>query len=109
MADTTAKTDPRLEENARKLVKEGAEQKAKSVEEANARLTVKPTPSQEENDLAKVGVPIEQHEDDGSGPDPHDPHAQQHKKQSEAGRKPGGGDYTTRSAQPQQPKPASSS
>jgi hypothetical protein len=33
----------------------------------------KPTPTQEENDLAKMGVDVVEKEDDGSGQDPHAP------------------------------------
>ena len=31
----------------------------------------RPTPTQEENDLAALGAHITEHEDDGSGPEPH--------------------------------------
>ena len=82
---------------AKEQVKAGTEAKEKSVEEATKRLNAKPTPTQEENDLAKMGVPIETHEDDGSGPDPHDQHAKI--KQAEPNRKPSG-DYSTRSSGP---------
>jgi hypothetical protein len=47
----------------------GAEDKKKSVAEAFAHQG-KPTPTQEECDLAKLGVPLDEHEDDGSGPSP---------------------------------------
>jgi hypothetical protein len=43
-----------------------------SRKEAAERLRGKPTPTQEENDRAKLGEHIAQHEDDGSGPDPFD-------------------------------------
>jgi hypothetical protein len=38
--------------------------------EAQARLKGKPTPTQEENDRAKLGEHIPTHEADGSDPDP---------------------------------------
>ena len=34
-------------------------------------MPVKPTPTQAENDRAALGEHILEHEDDGSGPDPH--------------------------------------
>ena len=61
MADATAQ--------AKETQKKNAELKQKSVEEAYGRQG-KPTPTQEECDLAVLGVPIEEHEDDGSGPSP---------------------------------------
>jgi hypothetical protein len=57
----------------------------------------KPTPTQEENDLAASGVHVMEHEDDGSGPDPNSPEA----KQSEANKAPQQrGGYATRQATP---------
>jgi hypothetical protein len=54
-----------------RLAKDG-EARKKQAEAAHARDGWKPTPTQEENDLAALGVPaIEiQKRDDGSGPDP---------------------------------------
>ena len=42
-------------------------------DEAQRKPRGKPTPTQEENDLAALGVPHGErsHADDGSGPDPH--------------------------------------
>jgi len=34
-------------------------------------MTVRPTPTQDENDRSARGEHILEHEDDGSGPDPH--------------------------------------
>jgi hypothetical protein len=59
------------------------------------RMKGKPTPTQEENDLAAYGAHFTEHEDDGSGPDPFAA------KQLEA-RKPAGGGYQTRQAAPAQ-------
>jgi hypothetical protein len=67
-----------------------AREKASKEREKTAAATT-PTPTQEENDLAAMGVPVTEHEDDGSGPDPNTPQA----KQTEA--KPAGG-YQTRTA-----------
>lgn len=66
----------------------------KSRAEYAERAKGKPTPTQEENDLAVLGAHIAEHEDDGSGPDPHNK-ALQGSKQSEA-QKPASGDYATR-------------
>ena len=48
----------------------------KAVERLHAefaqRTKGKPTPTQEENDLAALGAHILEHEDDGSGPHPHE-------------------------------------
>jgi hypothetical protein len=46
-------------------------------------MAVRPTPTQSENDRAALGEHILEHEDDGSGPEPH---AQQVGKQMEAGK-----------------------
>jgi hypothetical protein len=57
------------------------------------RMKGKPTPTQEENDLAALGAHFHEHEPDGSDPDPFQT------KQSEAA-KPSGGGYQTRQATP---------
>jgi hypothetical protein len=54
------------------------------------RMKGKPTPTQEENDLAACGQHFHTHEDDGSGPD-------LHARQGEAG---AGAPYQTRHAAP---------
>ena len=56
----------------------------------------KPTPTQEENDLAASGVPVTEHEDDGSGPDPNVAATQG--KQSEAKPAAARGGYATRAS-----------
>lgn len=60
-------TDP----NAAKeqLAKEQEARKKSNEESAKRMEGGKPTPTQEENDLAKLGVVLESHEDDGSGPE----------------------------------------
>ena len=98
MADATAQ--------AKEQQAKGAELKQKSVEEAYGHQG-KPTPTQEENDLAKLGVTLEEHEDDGSGPSPE--WKTTITRQSEA-KKPSGGGYQTRAATPaprETPKPQS--
>ena len=87
---------------ARELVERDREVRERSAREYAERSKGKPTPTQEENDIAAHGGQILEHEDDGSGPDPFDP-KQQHERHSEA-RRPGGG-YQTRQATPQSPQP----
>jgi hypothetical protein len=94
MADATAL--------AKEQQAKGAEQKAKSVEEAYGHQGT-PTPTQEECDLAKLGVPLETHADDGSGPSP-EFKLVNIAKQSEAN-KPSGGGYQTRAATPARETP----
>jgi len=52
----------------RKLYDEQREEIAKANEEVMARLErSRPTPTQEENDLAKLGIHVDEKADDGSG------------------------------------------
>jgi hypothetical protein len=78
-----------------KHAKEGVERDKKVAERSRAeyaqRMKGKPTPTQEENDLAMHGAHILEHEADGSDPDPNDP---VHNKESTAGAKPA--HYATR-------------
>jgi hypothetical protein len=83
---------------AKAAVKASSEAKAKAVEESTKNMG-KPTPTQEENDLAKLGVPIETHEDDGSGPQPE----YRLVKSVEPAPKQGGAGYQTRAAAPAKP------
>ena len=71
------------------------EAKAKSVADASHPST--PTPTQEENDLAALGVHTDEHADDGSGPSPE--MAMTKTRQSEPSKQTGGG-YQTRAAAP---------
>ena len=50
---------------------EGKEAKEKIVAAAKERDKWRPTPTQEENDLAKLGQTVMNKQDDGSGPDPY--------------------------------------
>ena len=87
------------EAQAKETVAKSNEVKAHQVEQAYRPST--PTPTQEENDLAALGVHTDEHADDGSGPSPqfemvnvaHDKKT----KQSEAN-KPSGGSYQTRNS-----------
>ena len=58
-------------ERARKAVEQDKELLEVSRREFAERMKGKPTPTQEENDLAACGAHITEHEDDGSGPDPY--------------------------------------
>jgi hypothetical protein len=71
-----------------------AREKASKEREKTASETT-PTPTQEENDLAASGVPVTEHEDDGSGPDPNAPQTKD-SKQAEANKPKAG--YSTRAA-----------
>ena len=56
-------------ENAKKQLAEAQEARKEQDEARKALEGSKPTPTQEENDLAKLGVHMVEHEDDGSGPE----------------------------------------
>lgn len=62
--------DNEATEAARKQLAAEREVSDKSREQFLERMKGKPTPTQEENDLAILGGHITEHEDDGSGPDP---------------------------------------
>ena len=107
MTDTTADhaakaqadTAKKHADDTRKKLKEDRDAREKvSKERAKTAGEIKPTPTQEENDLAASGVYIEEHEDDGSGPDPNAPQDKDapHNKHMQAD-KPAGG-YQTRTA-----------
>jgi len=57
-------------EMAKKRLAEERKLSDRSRAEYAERSKGKPTPTQEENDLAALGAHILEHEDDGSGPDP---------------------------------------
>ena len=83
-----------VEQAARKkLADDKAAREAASQDRAKMAGEVKPTPTQEEADLAALGVYLPEHEDDGSGPEPGSPE----NKQAEAGKR---GSYKTRTATP---------
>jgi hypothetical protein len=78
--------------------------RAKSQQEYEERMQGKPTPTQEENDLAALGAHVMEKEPDGSAPDPNvhrEPapkEGEAHRRQIEA-QKPGS-DYLTRQSRP---------
>ena len=81
MTDTTADHAAKAQTEAakkhadetRKKIKDERDAREKASKEGKAAGDVKPTPTQEECDLAASGVPVTEHEDDGSGPDPNSP------------------------------------
>ena len=58
--------DKKRQEDARKKVADERTAREKSTKEAPTSANVKPTPTQEENDLAASGVHLAEHEPDGS-------------------------------------------
>jgi hypothetical protein len=73
------------------------EQKAveKSLADYKERTKGRPTPTQEECDLAKLGAPVEHKQESGAGPDP------RATRQMESG---AGGAYQTRTAAAKEPR-----
>jgi hypothetical protein len=66
MAENQARK--KAQEEARKAMQEQREERAKLTAEAVSRMeSTQPTPTQEENDLAKLGIAVDEKEDDGSG------------------------------------------
>jgi hypothetical protein len=104
--DQAAAAKKTAEEHAANMKKRLADEKAArekaSKETAKTAGEAKPTPTQEENDLAALGVHVDEHEADGSPPDAHVPPdvygTTPHNKKLEADRPSGG--YTTRTATP---------
>jgi hypothetical protein len=67
MAENEARK--KAQDESRKAVQEQRDERAKLTAEAAKRMeSTQPTPTQEENDLAKVGVVVDKKEDDKSGP-----------------------------------------
>jgi hypothetical protein len=82
MTDEHTKADAAAKQTLEDRKKHAEESKKKLAEQNKAReeaskastkegAAVKPTPTQEENDLAMMGVHMDEHEADGSGPDPY--------------------------------------
>jgi len=86
-------TDTEATEAARKRLAEERKATEQSRAEFAERQKGKPTPTQEENDLAALGAHLIEKEHDGSGPDSGAPQT----RQIEA-KKPAAGDYQTRHA-----------
>jgi hypothetical protein len=88
----------RHEDVKKKLGEERKVREERSSKAAKAAGDIKPTPTQEENDLAASGVPVTEHEDDGSGPDPAGQAQDKDSKQAEANKPKAG--YSTRASTP---------
>jgi hypothetical protein len=75
---TTKLADDPATEAAKKAVEDNKKVSDKSRAEFAERTKGKPTPTQEENDLAMCGAHILEHEPDGSDPDPNVSGAEKH-------------------------------
>jgi hypothetical protein len=69
---TTKYADNPATENAKKVLEEEKKVSDRSRAAYAERSKGKPTPTQEENDIAMLGGHVIEHEDDGSGPEPLD-------------------------------------
>jgi hypothetical protein len=117
--ETEASRKAQLEANekareARKEKEKSAEAEVKAAQEEKAKINAetmdrqnssKPTPTQDENDKAAAGIPVEEHEYDGSPPQGKTPEetaaAAKHYKVEDKQSKPSGGaPYQTRAATP---------
>jgi hypothetical protein len=91
-----------VEETKKRLADEKTAREKERAEQRDAMSGVKPTPTQEENDLAASGVHVAEKEPDGSAPDtgmlpPATTAAEREKRQSEASKTtPQRGSYPTR-------------
>lgn len=90
-----------LSDFAKKELEAGRAAKEKSMEEFARRTKGKPTPTQVENDEAKLGKHFMQHEPDGSDPEGETEQRAMHGSS--------GGSYQTRQSTPQHRAPRSES
>jgi hypothetical protein len=86
----------------KRLADEKAAREKKQAEQRDAMAGVKPTPTQEENDLAASGEHLGEHEPDGSPPDPNapPPGEPRHTREAKPSQQPSRGDYSTRASAP---------
>lgn len=99
---------PETNEAVERQLQQGREAVEQSQKEYAERTKGKPTPTQEENDRAKLGEHVLDKEDDGSGPDPYNEANERARRATVEGRqmepkrqtRPG---YETRAATPQHP------
>jgi hypothetical protein len=98
----------RLEETKKRLADEKSAREKEHAEHREAMAGVKPTPTQEENDLAASGIHVSEHEHDGSPADeaaiPPTSSGHRQTRQVEAGKPAAGASYPTRSAAPKPPQ-----
>jgi hypothetical protein len=100
-AEAARKRQGEHEEATKKRLAEEKQARDKAQAEQRDSLgTVKPTPTQAENDLAASGVHVVDHEPDGSPPDPGVTATAHSARQVEAAKPTGRGNYPTRSVQP---------
>jgi hypothetical protein len=105
--------DTKQDENVRRALDAQRAAADESRRQGDEKLSKgRPTPTQEENDRAKLGEHVLEHEDDGSGPDPHaDANAEAQARVAgrhvEAERpSASGGTYRTRASAPATPQPS---
>jgi hypothetical protein len=85
----------------KRLADERAAREKKQAEQRDAMAGVKPTPTQEENDLTASGEHSSEHEPDGSPPDPNNPPALgPTTRETKPSPQPSRGDYSTRASAP---------
>ena len=96
-------------EAARKQLEENRKRQEGSAREYAEKTQGKPTPTQEENDLAALGAHVLEKEDDGSGVDPNNQaqNAPPHGETKTAEAKKPSATYATRAATPQPPRSTS--
>lgn len=93
--------DDPVAENAKKRLEDDKKIRERSAAEFAERMKGKPTPTQEENDLAALGAHVVEKEDDGSGPDPATPRNMEAQMAAAPG-----GVYQTRTVAPERRQPA---
>ena len=101
MADPKQQT----EANKKRLADEKAQRDKAQAAQRDVMNAVKPTPTQEENDLAAMGEHVIEHEPDGSPPDPGTNQPAPLGTTTRAMESKPAGDYQTRAATPS-PAPA---
>jgi hypothetical protein len=101
--DATKKpADPkeRIEAAKKRLADEKAQRDKAHAEQRDVMNEVRPTPTQEENDLAAMGEHVIEHEPDGSPPDPGTNQPAPLGTSTRAMESKPGGDYQTRATTP---------
>jgi hypothetical protein len=96
-----AERNEQSEATKKRLADEKSAREKKQVEQRDVMAGVKPTPTQEENDLAASGEHVTEHEADGSPPDPNVAAATATStRETKPQAQPSRGDYQTRSSAP---------
>jgi hypothetical protein len=97
-SDDAAANKKRVEETKKRLADEKTAREKAHAEQREAMAGVKPTPTQEENDLAASGVHVVEKEPDGSPLDTGGVPVAEEKRHAEAGKTPQRGAYPTRAS-----------